>query len=180
LQPDGPSRIRSIRVPLLQLPHTAGCLVCGRDSPHGLRLDLHVDPDTAAVRVEFTPRREHIGFEGVVHGGVIATVLDEAMVWCATWAGRRFCVCAELITRFVKEAAVGRALIVETKIESHRSRMITTSAEVKDAATGELVATGTAKYIALPAERNRAFVQTLVEDDATVETARVLKTASQP
>src|SRR5689334_20543990 len=102
---------------LLQLPHTAGCLVCGRDNPHGLKLDLYVDPETSTVRVEFTPRLQHIGFEGVVHGGVIATVLDEAMVWCATWSGRRFCVCAELTTRFRKEAAVGRKLIVETKIE---------------------------------------------------------------
>ena len=86
-------------MPLLQLPHTAGCLVCGRDNPHGLRLDLHVDPETGIVRIEFAPRREHIGFEGVVHGGVLATVLDEAMVWAATWAARRFCVCAELTTR---------------------------------------------------------------------------------
>src|SRR3954467_11446620 len=132
---------------MLQLPHTSGCLVCGRDNPHGLKLDLHVDPESGVVGVEFTPRREHIGFEGVGHGGVIATVLDEAMVWCATWAGRRFCVCAELTTRFVKEAAVGRALIVQTKIESNRSRLITTSAEVRDAETEETVATGTAKYI---------------------------------
>src|SRR3954451_12366248 len=132
---------------LLQLPHTAGCLVCGRDNPHGLKLDLHVDPDTSAVRVDFTPRPEHIGFEGVVHGGVIATVLDEAMVWCATWSGRRFCVCAELTTRFRKEAAVGRKLVVETKIESSRSRLITTTAEVRDAETGEVLALGSAKYV---------------------------------
>ena len=49
--------VRSRAMPLLQLPHTAGCLVCGRDNPHGLRLDLHVEPATGAVRVEFTPRQ---------------------------------------------------------------------------------------------------------------------------
>lgn len=163
---------------LIQLPHTSGCLVCGRDNPHGLRLDLFVDPETSAVRVTFTPRPEHIGFEGVVHGGVIATVLDEAMVWCATWTGRRFCVCAELTTRFVKEAAVGRALLVQTKIESNRSRLIMTSAEVRDAESGELVATGSAKYIPLPPERNRAFVKTLVDDPSTQASANVLKSAT--
>lgn len=162
-------------MPLLQLPHTAGCLVCGRDNPHGLRLDLRVDPETNAVRVEFTPRREHIGFEGVIHGGVLATVLDEVMVWAATWAGRRFCVCAELTTRFRCEAAVGRRLVVEAKIESNRPRLITTVGEVRDAETGEVVASGTAKYVPVPPDRNRAFLQTLVPDAATEETTRYLR-----
>ena len=160
---------------LLQLPHTAGCLVCGRDNPHGLKLDLYVDSGTSTVRVEFTPRPQHIGFEGVVHGGVIATVLDEAMVWCATWSGRRFCVCAELTTRFRKEAAVGRKLIVETKIESSRSRLITTTGEVRDAETAEIVAIGTAKYVPVPHDRNLAFMQTLTLDTTTAEAARHLQ-----
>lgn len=163
---------------MLQLPHTSGCLVCGRDNPHGLKLDLHVDAETSSVRVHFTPRPEHIGFEGVVHGGVIATVLDEAMVWSATWAARRFCVCAELTTRFVREAAVGRVIVVDTKIESNRSRLVTTAAIVRDAQTGEVVATGSAKYVPVPHERNRAFVATLTPHPATDEAARVLIAAA--
>jgi len=166
------------RVPLLQLPHTAGCLVCGRDNPHGLKLALFVDSDASSVRVTFTPRPEHIGFEGVVHGGVIATVLDEAMVWCATWARRRFCVCAELTTRFRKEAAVGRPLVVETKVESSRSRLVTTTGEVRDAETGEVIATGAGKYVPVPPDRNRAFMQTLKPDHATADAARFLQPAN--
>jgi acyl-coenzyme A thioesterase PaaI-like protein len=139
---------------------------------------LHVDPETGMVRVEFTPRPEHIGFQGVVHGGAIATVLDEAMVWAATWAGKRFCVCGELTTRFRREAAVGRALVVEAKVESNRPRLITTSAEVRDASTGDVVASGTAKYVPVPAERNQAFVQTLVPDAGTEVAARALKSGT--
>ena len=164
-------------MPLLQLPHTAGCLVCGRDNPHGLRLDLHVDPATGVVRIAFTPRPEHIGFAGVVHGGVIATVLDEAMVWAATWAGRRFCVCGELTTRFRREAAVGRPLVVEARVDTNRPRLLTTSATLTDGA-GELVATGTAKYVPVPPDRNRAFVGTLADDASTAEAAHVLRAAA--
>src|SRR5688500_4991698 len=109
-----------------ELPHTAGCRVCGRQNPHGLRLSLDVDESSGAVRVDFTPRPEHIGFEGIVHGGVLATVLDEAMVWAATWAGRRFCVCGELTTRFRREAAVGQPLVVEARVETNRPRLLTT------------------------------------------------------
>jgi acyl-coenzyme A thioesterase PaaI-like protein len=165
-------------VPLLQLPHTAGCLVCGRDNRHGLKLDLNVDAETGIVAVRFTPRPEHIGFEGIVHGGVIATVLDEVMVWAATWAGRRFCVCGELTTRFRREAAVGRALEVAARVESNRPRLIVTSAEVRDAESGELIATGTAKYVPVPADRNRTFMNTLVQSSDTEEASRVLKSGT--
>jgi acyl-coenzyme A thioesterase PaaI-like protein len=167
-------------VTLLQLPHTAGCLVCGRDNPHGLRLDLRVEPESATVVVLFTPQPEHIGFEGVVHGGILATVLDEAMVWSATWAGRRFCVCAEMTIRFRREVAVGQALAVEAKVESNRARLVVTAGIVRDVLSGEAVATATGKYVPVPPERNRAFVQTLVPHHSTEKTARVLRSAVAP
>ena len=53
----------------MELPHTAGCLVCGRENPHGLHLSLHVDQPTGVVRVAMTPGPTHIGFQGVVLKG---------------------------------------------------------------------------------------------------------------
>lgn len=162
---------------VLQLPHTAGCLVCGRENPRGLRLDLHVDSQSGVVCVRFTPGPNHIGFEGIIHGGVIATVLDEAMVWAATWAGKRFCVCAEMTVRFRREAVVGRALLIEAGVQSNRPRLVATAAEVIDAQTRDLVASGSGKYAPVTAERNHAFVQTLVPDPATELTAAALRDA---
>src|SRR4051812_40117448 len=108
------SRIRVQRVRFsrmsptrLQLPHTPGCLVCGRNNDFGLKLSLFVDPATGVVSVDFAAEPQHIGFEGIVHGGLIATVIDEAMVWAATWNGKRFCVCGELSVRFRRPAQVG-------------------------------------------------------------------------
>src|SRR5438132_779065 len=102
---------------LLELPHTSGCLVCGRDNQFGLHLSLFVDPGTGIVSVNFAARREHIGFEGIVHGGLIATVLDEAMVWAATWNIKRFCVCGEISVRFRRSAQVGEPMHVEARVE---------------------------------------------------------------
>src|ERR1700733_15407 len=99
-------------MPALELPHTPNCLVCGQSNPHGLHLSLHVDPATGIVTTTFTPTKDHIGFEGIIHGGIIATVLDEAMVWAATWSGKGFCVCAELTTRFKESALVGVPLTI--------------------------------------------------------------------
>jgi len=165
-------------MPSIQLPHTAGCLVCGRDNPRGHHLDLFVEPETSVVTCNYTPARSDIGFEGIVHGGVIATVLDEAMVWAATWSAKRFCVCGELTIRFKKPATVGVPLTVHAAIVSSRSRLIETDATVTNA-SGEILATGLAKYTPLPPDKNRAFVATLVDDPETHTTCEILRQASR-
>ncbi|MDB5297843.1 MAG: thioesterase superfamily protein [Phycisphaerales bacterium] len=159
-----------------QLPHTAGCLVCGRENPHGLHLDLRVDA-AGTVATDFSPGPTHIGFQGVTHGGVLATVLDEAMVWAATWAGRRFCLCGEMTIRFRKPAHVGEPLRFEARVTVARSRLVTTVGVARDAA-GAVVAEATGKYVPLPDDQNRAFVATLVDDPTTDEAARVLRAAA--
>src|SRR5450631_1264408 len=83
-------------MPVLELPHTAGCFVCGRDNPLGLRLCSFVDPDTGNVQTTFTPQPHHIGFDNITHGGILATLLDELMVWSAIWVSRKACVAGEL------------------------------------------------------------------------------------
>ena len=146
----------------LQLPHTRGCLACGRENPQGLKLDLEVDEQSGVVSCIFTPKQEHIGFEGIIHGGMLAIVLDEAMVWAATWAAKRFCVCAEMTVRFRESAVVGQPVQVEARAISVRSRLISTEAAVSDGRGVLIVAVG--KYAPLPAERSRDFVRTLIDD----------------
>jgi acyl-coenzyme A thioesterase PaaI-like protein len=158
----------------LELPHTAGCLVCGRHNPKGLHLHLHVDESTGDVQTRFTPSPEHIGFEGIIHGGILATVLDEAMVWAATWRGRRFCVCGEMTIRFRKAAEVNQPLVIRASVESARARIIQTTGQVLDAA-GEVLATASGKYVPLPQDRHLAFLATLVDEPATASAAAVLR-----
>jgi acyl-coenzyme A thioesterase PaaI-like protein len=162
-------------MPQLELPHTPNCLVCGRSNPHGLHLSLHVDPHTSTVTTHFTPTRDHIGFEGIVHGGLLATILDEAMVWAATWHGKRFCVCGELVTRFKESATVGHPITITAKIDQARKKLITTTAEVRRTHDNTLLATATAKYVPLPDDRNRAFINTLVDEPQTHPAAAALK-----
>ena len=158
---------------MLELPHTAGCLVCGRDNPHGLHLSSQVDPDTGSVQTTFTPDPHHIGFENIIHGGVLATVLDEIMVWSAIWVSKKACVAAELSLRFVQKAGVGRPLRAVANITRQRSRLIETTGEIRDDA--DLICTATAKYIPLGPAETAAFFKTFVEDPATTESAGKLK-----
>jgi len=53
------------------------CFLCGRQNPVGLKLDFYEDHEAGQVRVEFVVPDEYQGYPGVVHGGIVAAVLDE-------------------------------------------------------------------------------------------------------
>jgi len=159
---------------MTELPHTRGCVVCGKENPHGLHLRLHVDEPSGRVSCEFVPQAEHIGFEGVIHGGVLATVLDEAMVWAATWAGRRFCVCGELNVRYRQGVTVGQRLRVEAKVSTHRSRLVETTGSIADE-NGNVLVSAEGKYVPVAPARNREFVATLVPEPQTQQALAALR-----
>ena len=158
---------------MLQLPHTTGCLVCGRDNPHGLGLDLYVDEGSGLVRCKFTPTEHHTGFEHIVHGGLLATVVDEAMVWTATWRARRFCLCGEMTVRFRQGAAPGQMLNVEAIVDYSRPKLIETSAKIFDA-SGRLLTTASGKYIPLTPEQHQAALRSFIDKPETAAAARFL------
>ncbi|HLE77975.1 MAG TPA: PaaI family thioesterase, partial [bacterium] len=53
------------------------CFVCGRDNPIGLKLIF--EPSGDGVRAEFTPSDLHVGYDGLVHGGIISALVDDAL-----------------------------------------------------------------------------------------------------
>lgn len=160
----------------LQLPQTRGCLVCGRANPHGLHLTLHVDPATSEVTTTFTPKPEHIGFENIIHGGLLATVLDEAMVWSSIWSARRACVAAELTIRYRASALPGDALVVTATIATTRSKLITTTGQILRPSDNATIATASGKFIPLDESRHQAFLTTFLDDPTTREAATLLRT----
>ncbi len=157
---------------MLELPHTPGCLVCGRQNPVGLHLSLHVN-DAGEIRTTFTPSPNHIGFEGLLHGGVLATVLDEAMVWAAIWSCKKACVAGGRNVRFRNPGRVGATLTCSAKIIAARSRLIETTGEIVDAA-GSPICTATGKYIPLAGDATAEFFKTIVHEPATAAAAKLL------
>ncbi len=144
------------------LPHTHSCFVCGDANPLGLHLRFHTDG--RIVRAEFTPRPEHIGFQGVVHGGLIATLLDEIMVWaCAVGAGQ-FAFCAELTVRYRQPLRPGVTAVATAELANNRrGRLFETRAELRDAAAG-LLASATGKYLPVPPAETPVLMADLAEN----------------
>ncbi len=127
------------------LPHTRSCFVCGESNPAGLKLRFHTDG--RVVETHFTPRAEHIGFKQVVHGGIIATLLDEIMVWACAVQTKKFAFCAELNVRFLKSLQPGEeVLAVAELVTNRRNKMFEAKAELKNNA-GEILASATGKYL---------------------------------
>ena len=60
------------------------CFGCGRDNTIGLKLDFHQEGES--VRAEFIPGEMYQGWPGVVHGGLICTMLDEVIGYVVTRA----------------------------------------------------------------------------------------------
>jgi acyl-coenzyme A thioesterase PaaI-like protein len=158
---------------IFELPQTAGCLVCGRDNPVGLRLRLSAVAETGHVITDMTPGPHHIGFAGLIHGGLLATVVDEAMVWAAIWSSRRACVAAELTIRFKQKVAVGRLLSIDAWVTRARPRLIETESTICDGAV--VCGTATAKYVPLDAAATADFFRTFVDRPETVAAAGVLR-----
>ncbi len=61
----------------MQQPDSNACFVCGKQNPYGLKLEFYeVD---GRVETSYTPRAEHQGWPGFVHGGILYAVLDETL-----------------------------------------------------------------------------------------------------
>lgn len=126
------------------LPHTHSCFVCGDANPFGLK--LRFETDGRIVQTKFHPHAEHIGFQGVVHGGLIATVLDEIMVWACAVPTRKFAYCAELTVRYLHPLAPGAEVFVTGELVANRKdRIYEAKAAARNAANITL-AEATGKY----------------------------------
>ena len=95
------------------LPTSSGCFVCGEENPAGLRTRFYVE--NGAVQASLMPAEHHCGYRNVVHGGVVAAILDECMGWAAARASARMCVTAELNVRYVRNVHGDRATTVLMK-----------------------------------------------------------------
>ena len=99
------------------------CFVCGLENPVGLHLSFY-ETGPGEVTVDFTPSDHYQGYPGVLHGGIVASILDEA-------AGRAhmgifppcFMFTAKLEVKFRKNIPIGKPLKIIGKAGKDRGRM---------------------------------------------------------
>jgi len=112
----------------IQLSDDGYCFACGKKNSSGLKLDFRTEDGKAVA--EFIPSKIHQGFKDIVHGGIITTVLDEAMVKVALSRGIKV-LTAEIAVRFRSTLSVGDSSIVEAEVVKMGSRLIETAAWIR-------------------------------------------------
>lgn len=93
----------------MDLANDQMCFVCGKRNRNGLQLDFELVGEDR-IRTEFIPPKRFQGWKDILHGGIIATILDEVMV-NAAYLRKIMAVSAKLEIRLRKPAAIGERLI---------------------------------------------------------------------
>ncbi|GAC1367677.1 MAG: PaaI family thioesterase [Ktedonobacteraceae bacterium] len=99
------------------------CFVCGQHNPYGLQMLFRLDG--TSIVSDFMPREEHQGFPGVIHGGIIAAVLDEALNRTSMLSDRpTWTMTGRLDVRYRRYVPYGPLLRVRATLEAQRGRMV--------------------------------------------------------
>ncbi len=120
------------------------CFACGEQNEYGLQMKFATLDDS--VETLFTPNDRFQGWNEIVHGGIISTMLDEAMSHAIFRLIGDTVVTAEMTVRFVRPMIVGRQVRVTGWIEADRGRLIETRAHIYDTESGKIVAKGHARF----------------------------------
>lgn len=130
-----------------RLPRYKHCFVCGGANPAGLDIQFH--RDAQGVSCTWIPAEKHLGYRDRVHGGITASILDEAMGWAPASEYRRLCYSIELHVRYRRPIIAGHPYRVEAKVVQVKRRVARTEARVVDEA-GTVYASATGAYVPMP------------------------------
>jgi acyl-coenzyme A thioesterase PaaI-like protein len=106
------------------------CFACGSANPSGLQIRFLRDGNRRIV-ARWQTSAVWESFRGVIHGGILATVLDEAMSKVVAESDRPALTC-ELVVRFRRRVDPGEPLIVKAWVVERRKRRIRTEATLSD------------------------------------------------
>jgi uncharacterized protein (TIGR00369 family) len=140
--------------PLLLKPNPANhCFGCGGANPRGMQLTFEQDDGAQRIRGAFRLNGDYQGGAGFVHGGIIATLLDEVMSKVSRFR-EDHAVTGELTVEYLKPVPVDRDLLVEAWEVARNGRSLLREGEIRDS-SGALLARGKARFVQIDVEALR-------------------------
>lgn len=125
------------------LKDSGGCFACGKANPHGLQLPIQQAGDH--VELDWAVPSRFQGWQGIVHGGIVATILDELCAWAGTAAGFDV-VTAELQVRWRQPLHVEQRFHGTGRVVEERGRLLIAQSSLADTA-GRVIAEATGKMM---------------------------------
>ena len=120
------------------------CFVCGPGNPIGLRVRFRLDGEVC--RAEFTPAEIHAGYDGVTHGGILFSLLDDVMANIIFLRGER-CFTAKAEVRYRRPLPVGTAVRLEGRQQRRKGRLALLEGKVIRTDTEEVVAEASGHFM---------------------------------
>jgi len=118
------------------------CFVCSKINPLGLQ--MRFEQRDGIVSSRFIPGTWHEGWQAVVHGGVLAAILDEAMAYTLFFNGQQG-VTAKMEVRYRAAVLPADILDVEAWVSRDTRRLVSTEARIMRA--GKIVAEAVGTYL---------------------------------
>jgi len=137
------------KVPI-EKPEGHYCFACGTANPIGLNLKFYRVGD--AVCSDITLEKVYEGWENVVHGGIVSTLLDEVMSWAIMYSKKVFLVTRNMNIKYIRPVLIGTPLTVTGRLtDDSEPPKIRAKAEIRDD-QGRLFVRGRAEFVELSRE----------------------------
>jgi uncharacterized protein (TIGR00369 family) len=130
------------------------CFGCGGANERGMQLTFEQDDATRRIRGAFKIAPEFQGGPGFVHGGIVATLLDEVMAKVSRFE-KDYAVTGALNIEYLKPVPIGEELTVEGWETGREGRIRTRQGEIRNAA-GKVLARGSGRFVEVDPEKFRA------------------------
>ncbi|HXQ97758.1 MAG TPA: PaaI family thioesterase [Candidatus Limnocylindrales bacterium] len=127
------------------------CFGCGGANQHGMKLAFEADLQTRRVTGRFRIGDEFQGSMGILHGGIIAVLLDEAMGKLCRLSDVR-AVTAELNVEYLRPIHVDQEIVVEAFEQNREGRQMYHQGEIRDAG-GKVLARGRGRFVVIDPAR---------------------------
>jgi uncharacterized protein (TIGR00369 family) len=134
------------------------CFVCGMGNTGGLRVRFYRQGKDSAM-AECMPDKAFTGYDGLLHGGVASSLLDEIMIK-AVLANGNLVVTAKMTVRYHHPVLMGQKLILTGKISEHKGRIYDTEGILADS-TGRTLTSATGRYVQLSGARRDELMKSL-------------------
>lgn len=120
------------------------CFACGKQNPQGLHLQFAEEGEEYVTR--FTPEPWQQGYPGIMHGGLISTLLDEVM-GRYLWQKGITAPTVELTVRFRRPVPIQESVEVRGRIVEQKGRKFEMEARLILHSSGEVAATAIGKFL---------------------------------
>jgi uncharacterized protein (TIGR00369 family) len=127
------------------------CFGCGPANPNGLQLKFELSPDGKSFACQFELGNRFAGPPGHAHGGIIATVLDEAM-GKANKLKNKVALTRRMEVDYLRPVPLGQPLVVVGSVVRMTGRALYNRGEIRDA-KGTLLARSRGKFLVIDAEK---------------------------